>query len=288
MPIDRAERLWRALGFAGVGDDEVVFNDDDVEALRLITSLVDLGVVPPAAEASLARSLGQSMARLAEWQTGVVRDVVTDGGPPGQEVVPVAGSLVPVMEKLQSYVWRRHLAAAAGRVLAVPADSATLVVGFADIVSFTRLSRSLDDAELATFIEHFEATATEIVTERHGRVVKTIGDEVLFVADTPEAGAAIGLRLAGRVDVDEKFPAVRAGLAYGGVLSRLGDVYGPVVNVAARLTSLARPGTVLVDRGMRDALDDVPGYDLRRLRRVAVRGYAKLEPWVLRAGAPTA
>ncbi|MGH3648489.1 MAG: adenylate/guanylate cyclase domain-containing protein [Micromonosporaceae bacterium] len=286
VPLNRAERLWRAMGFASVGDDDVVFNDFDVEALQLLASLVQLGVVEPETEASLSRSLGQSMSRLAEWQSQVLRDVLVDSdGTARPGTVDAVAALVPVIERLQSHVWRRHLLAAAGRVLAVPAGdpaSAPLVVGFADIVSFTRLSRTITDEELAEFIEHFEGTAAEIIAEAHGRVIKTIGDEVLFVADVPADAAAIAVELASRIDTDEEFPKLRVGMAYGPVLSRLGDVYGPVVNVAARLTSLARAGTVLVDRTLREALTGVPGYRLRRTPRAAVRGYTRLEPWVLR------
>ncbi|MGH3716911.1 MAG: adenylate/guanylate cyclase domain-containing protein [Micromonosporaceae bacterium] len=286
VPLERAQRIWRALGFAGLGDDDVVFSEQDLEALRLIGSLVALGVVDQSAEAPLARSLGQHLARLAEWQTEVVRTVFGDvDGEPRPGAREALAALVPVMEKLQSHVWRRHLLATAGRLLELPAGepgSATLVVGFADIVSYTRLSRTIDEQELTEFIEHFEGTAAEIIAERHGRVIKTIGDEVLFVADAPADAAAIAIELAGRIDTDEEFPRLRVGMAYGQVLSRLGDVYGPVVNVAARLTSLARPGTVLVDRALHEALAEVPDFSFRRLRRVAVRGYARMEPWVLR------
>jgi adenylate cyclase len=288
VPIERAERLWRALGFASPADDEVVFTEDDVEALTLIGGLVAGGIVEPRAEASMARSLGQPLARLAEWQTTVIREVVADPDQPLEaqpQMVEAAAGLLPVMERLQSYVWRRHLAAAAGRVLAGPESdptSATLVVGFADIVSFTRLSRTVEDADLAGFIDHFEGTAAAIVAEHRGRVIKTIGDEVLFVADAPRQAAGLALDLADREAVDQDFPSVRVGLAYGPVLRQLGDVYGPVVNVAARLTSVARPGTVVVDRELASALDEESGFQLRKLRRVAVRGYRSLEPWVLR------
>ena len=74
----------------------------------------------------------------------------------------------------------------------------------------------------------------------------------------------------------DRLPPVRAGLAYGSVLSRFGDVYGPVVNIASRLTGLARPGTVLVDRDLAAALSDAGAYDIRRIRAVPVRGYHHL------------
>jgi adenylate cyclase len=291
VPVDRAQRLWRALGFASTADDEVVFTEDDVEALGLMGALVSGGVIDPEAEASLARSLGQPLARLAEWQTTVVREVVADPDEPlaaQPQLIQAVEALLPVMEKLQSYVWRRHLAATAGRMLAAPESdpqSKTLVVGFADIVSFTRLSRTIEDADLAEFVDYFEGTAAEIVAEQHGRIIKTIGDEVLFVADSPRQGADLAMELAARGETDEDFPTLRVGLAYGPVLSQLGDVYGPVVNVAARLTSVARPSTVVVDRELAAALDGESDLHLRKLRRVAVRGYRSLEPWALRPAA---
>ena len=86
-------------------------------------------------------------------------------------------------------------------------------------------------------------------------MIKTIGDEILFVADDPRAAAEVALQVTERgADEDDQFPQVRAGIAYGDVVSRLGDVFGPTVNIASRLTSVARPGTVLVDRGMHEVL----------------------------------
>lgn len=290
VPHERAQRLWRALGFAGVADDEVVFTDDDIDALVLFARLVERGVIDEDVEASLARSAGQALARLADWQAVLIREVASESGASGAtppDVVDAVRTLVPSLEKLLSYVWRRHLVAAVGRVLPVSSGdprSATLVVGFADIVGFTRFSRASSDAELVGFIERFEAATSEIVVAHGGRVIKMIGDEVLFLAYTPTSGADIALELANRDGDDDGFPRLRVGLAYGTVLNRLGDVYGPVVNVAARLTSLARPDTVLVDRAMMRVLADDARYGLHRLHRVSVRGYARLEPWVLRSG----
>jgi adenylate cyclase len=88
---------------------------------------------------------------------------------------------------------------------------------------------------------------------------------------------------------DDGFPAVRAGLAHGEVVARLGDVLGPTVNIAARLTSIARPGTVLVDDGAHERLgaDDASPFAFRRLRRTAVKGYQRLQPWALRRADPS-
>ena len=113
-------------------------------------------------------------------------------------------------------------------------------MGFADIVGYTRQSRSVSPDELARMLETFESIATTIVTDHDGRVIKTIGDEILFVADDPRAMARIALDLVEVPDAD--FPELRVGAAYGAVLSKLGDVFGSMVNIASRLTSLTPPG----------------------------------------------
>jgi adenylate cyclase len=289
VPLERAERLWRALGFASVADDEVVFGDSDVDALATIAGMVDSGVVGQDTEAALARSMGQAMARLADWQTTVLADALqARGATPGvQGTVDLATELVPVMERLQTYIWHRHLIAAAGRMVPVAVDDPladTTVAGFADIVGFTRLSRSLGEDELAALVERFEASTAGVIAEHGGRVVKTIGDEVMFTVRDPAAAAAIALELMAWVGADDDLPRLRIGMAHGRVISWLGDVYGPIVNVAARLTSVARPGSTLVDRGLAAELEELPGHTLRRVPRVSVRGYSGLEPWVLRPG----
>ena len=136
------------------------------------------------------------------------------------------------------------------RALSVDRDefaARTMAVGFADLVGFTSLTRELDDSRLGALVEGFESMASDVVASVGARLVKTIGDEVLFVADDAATAAEVALncRAAARA---RGAPDLRVGLASGTVLSRLGDVYGEPVNIAARLTSIARPGSVLVDR----------------------------------------
>jgi adenylate cyclase len=286
----RNERLWRALGFADIDDDEIVFTDSDVEALKLIDGLVCSGLIDPTVEAAAARAAGQSLSRLAEWEIGLLNDYVVSRAEnepdlaDGATVLRFAETILPVMEQLHSYVWRRHIAALAGRALASSPDelvSNVLVVGFADVVGYTRLTRNLTETELAELIERFESTAAEVIAAAAGRLVKTLGDEVLFVAADPVAAAAISLGLLDSINVDGELPDVRIGMARGNVLSRFGDVYGPVVNIASRLTSAAKPGTVLVDRELATALASEPGLRLRRRRPLSVRGYSNLSSWRL-------
>jgi adenylate cyclase len=295
VPLERARTLWRAMGFPDVGDDEAIFTDADVTALRLVGELEDAGRVQGAAVVGMARSMARSLARLADWQVGELQGVL--GAPAGSiteaQAVQASAEVVPVLEQVMVYMWRRQLAAAAGRVLTVSPEQSTggrVVVGFADLVSYTALTRRLDEPALAELIDRFESLALDVVSAGGGRVVKTVGDEVLFVADEAVAAAETALRLVERIEADDLLPSVRAGLAYGPVLSRLGDVYGPVVNLASRLTALARPDTVLIDMELAGALAGARHFELRRLRRRAVAGYGHLAPTLLRrsdgAGGP--
>ncbi|WP_244930780.1 adenylate/guanylate cyclase domain-containing protein [Nocardioides sp. W7] len=292
VPLVVAEQLWRLLGFPHAGDDDVAFTEADIEALRLTDDLMELGILSPQRQAALVRTWGRSYARLAEWQTTLLTDVAMESDDPVAEVTRLAEQVLPRVESLQSYVWRRHLASAASRTLAVGtvgtvgSPAAPLAVCFVDIVGYTSRSKALSETELVAWIEGFEDVVTGIVVDHGGRIIKNIGDEVLFVADDVAAAASMALEMTARgADPADDFPSVRAGLAYGDVVSRLGDVFGEVVNVAARLTSVARPGTVLVDRGAHEALDGDPSYSFRHLRRTPVKGYARLQPWVLRRGA---
>ena len=136
-------------------------------------------------------------------------------------------------------------------------------------------------------IERFESLAAEVIANASGRVVKMLGDEVMFVADDPVTGATIALGLLDAIEADGELPTLRIGMALGRVLSRFGDVYGPVVNIASRLTSAAKPGVVLVDVVLAAGLEDEPGLRLRRRRPKSVRGYSQLASWRL-TGVPVA
>ncbi len=273
VPSELAEELWRLLGFPTAGDDDVAFTAADVQALRWSSDLVRLGVLSPERQSALVRTWGRSYARLAEWQAALLADVTLEsaravggeGGPggrdPAETLAVLATEALERVEHLQSYVWRRHLATATSRLLAVDTTGAAgtqtsaMAVCFVDIVGYTSRSKSLGDAELVAWLEGFEAAVSDLVVQAGGRVIKNIGDEVLFVADDVAATVDVALAMAARgEDEHDDFPAVRAGVAHGDVVSRLGDVFGPTVNVASRLTSVARPGAVLVDRGAHDVL----------------------------------
>ncbi len=279
------EELWRALGFPATADDEKAFTDADVEALVKVRSLIEHGWLDEQTTVAMTRAMGQTLSRLAEWQVSTLTTSGLDVSGP-EWAVTRARELVPEVEQLIGYVWRRHMAAIGGRALAGEGEQMTsrlLTVGFVDLVNYTSLTRHIDESELAALIEKFDEIASGTVADQGGRVVKTVGDEVLFVADEPSAGARIGLEISSRIASDDSLPDTRTGMACGTVLSRLGDVYGEPVNIAARLTGIARPGSVLVDRSLAETLGDADEFRLRRLPPRPVRGYAMLHAYRLRA-----
>lgn len=296
VPDDLARALWRALGFPDTGG-AAAFTEADLDALRLVWELIGLGLLDEETAVVLARSLGQSTARLADWQAEAVgrllveqehlegRDVAEDPEVV-ERILARTASLVEPMERLLDYAWRRQLAAVLDRRLArtevIGEPSADGTVGFADLVGFTRLSRQLEDADLAALVEGFEAVSADVVASTGATLVKTVGDEILFVADDAGVAAetAMGLHAAHARDPD--VPQMRVGLASGPVLRRMGDVFGSTVNLASRLTALARPDTTLVDAASAAQLSTLPGMGLRQLAPRRVRGLGVIRVFELR------
>jgi adenylate cyclase len=289
MSLERTQRLWRALGFADLADDDPAFTDADVTALSRLSALIDTGVVQSGADASIARAMGQALSRLADWQTDLLAAVLADRAATTEaDVLRSSEELLPLMLDMQEYVWRRHLAANVDRLLpAAPAaaDRRVLAVGFADLVGYTTRTRGMGGQELGAMVEDFEGLAADVIARHHGRVVKTVGDGVLFTCPDPLEAVEIALRLPEEWTAPER-PPLRVGAAFGTVLTRFGDIYSPVVNLASRLTSVALPSTVLVDQQLARRLRGVPGYRVRPLPRVAVRGYEQLQPWLVRRRGP--
>lgn len=296
VPLVHTARLWSALGFPTAPDDDLAFTDADLEALEVSGRLLSDDAFDEAEELAVARTVGQSMARLAEWQANLLRRTIIDSGRADDPdaVLGAVETLIPLLERLQSYAWRRHLTATAERMMAglaaatddpaTTVDGDPVVVGFADIVGFTGLSRRVSDTELRSLLERFEAVSTEVVARHGARVVKMLGDEVLFTGTDVGEALAIAFGLHEMVPDDEGRLELRIGLARGPVLHRYGDVYGPVVNIASRLTSHARPGTVLVDQDLTEAVRARElDYEIRAVPQLSVRGYRHLRPHVVRA-----
>jgi len=267
VPVEVILQFWRALGLPAVEPDARVFGDLDVEAVETFVDLLQLGVADMSTAVQLARVFGLAMARIAEAELGATVSALSVS--PGSDSVEaavrfaeLADRSLPAVARLLEFVWRRHLQAATRRAILQggrrAAPSPVLTVGFADMVGFTSLSQQLDERQLAEVVTRFEAVAHDTVSSLQGRVVKMIGDEVMFVADEPAAGAAIGLRLAELYANDDLLSDVRVGLAVGPVLAQDGDYFGPVVNLASRIVRIADPGTVLVSDELHRVLTGEP------------------------------
>jgi len=301
VDVEMTRRLWRALGFVDLAPGVPLLAEADVAALAIAARLrAEQGIDARTADA-LARALGAAMSSLAEAQVDLVSDLLArdpalvllardDPHALVRRVLPLVEPIVEPMQSLLLYVWRRHLVAAAQRALAGagnPLGGRALAVGFADVVGYTSATRDMAAPELSDLVESFESRAHDAVVAAGARVVKTLGDEVMFVADAPRPAAEAGLALAAVFAAGTPVPPVRVGLAWGPALARAGDVFGPVVNLASRCASVARPSTVLVDREMAAELAGDPDWELRRVPTRRVRGYQHLTCWVLRR-APSA
>ncbi|WP_256090423.1 adenylate/guanylate cyclase domain-containing protein, partial [Actinacidiphila rubida] len=283
VSMDLASRFWRAMGFADIGQAKAL-TEADVLALRRLAGLVEAGLLSESMAIQVARSTGQTTARLADWQTDSFLEGLTEPPEPGmtraEVAYPLVELLLPELEEFLIYVWRRQVAAATSRVVQSDDEEAVdrrLAVGFADLVGFTRLTRRLEEEELGELVEAFETTAADQVAAYGGRLIKTLGDEVLFVADDPGTAAEIGMRLIETMIGDETMPALRVGMAFGTVTTRMGDVFGTTVNLASRLTSIAPRDAVLVDGDFAEALGEAGRQVHRRTEHVAHPGGDRAE-----------
>jgi len=216
-------RFWRALGFPDPGPNDRIFSDFDVEMLTLVHQLVELGLIARDEALQMTRVIGSSMARIASAQIDAIENRIdeptfVDGTEPA---VLRSRFLIPAMPQILEYTWKRHLQSAARRRMVretAARGGYVQSVGFADLVGFTALSQQLTDHELAEIVDRFEATAYDLVGSLGGRVVKIIGDEVMFAVDDVATSLQLALALAEAYHDDESLSDVRVGLARGPVL----------------------------------------------------------------------
>jgi adenylate cyclase len=297
VPLEVARRFWTAMGFVEPTPDERIFNDADVEALRTARDLIEQQITHPLLAVQQTRVIGLSMARVAEsavaaWEERRVMPLRGEEDPNelevDEEVITATQKLLESNQKFIVYIWRRHLAAAAKRGAAAQMTNTDEIplrgIGFADLVGFTKIAQDLDEPDLAELVDWFETSAHDTITSLGGRLVKMIGDEVMFTADRPETIADVGLAISDRHDEDERLPPVRVGLAWGPVLAREGDYYGPMVNLANRLVKAARPGTVLVNDLLQEKLAEREGFSMRRVPAPPMKGIGRVRVWRLKRG----
>ena len=287
VELDQARRLWRALGFPNAGDAPA-FTESDVDALTTLVGAVDSGAIDFDIAVRLTRAVGQTMARLADWQVATLAARVEQLEAGDEATGSRIGSALRIaeqvgipFEKLIVYSWRRHLAAAVARIEALGANDVDLhttqvTVGFADLVQFTALSNELGD-----LVEIFETRCADVIADHNGRVIKTLGDSVLFVSEDPVKAMDIALSIVDVIGHDNRLPDVRIGLSTGSVIMQLGDVFGPPVNMAARLTGVARRNRVITDRSTAELLPRGQ-FESRSLPPRPLRGFGIVEPVAVR------
>lgn len=276
---DEVARFWRALGFADPANRRVPARF--VDAQTVISQAATLWLGEETA-LGIARVIGASAAKLAEAIVDAYRiafevpelSAGTNYSDVVEGYIGITRDTLPAFETFVNEVFEAHLVRVAGSAWMPGEDSATtsreLAIGFVDLVGYTALARTLDARDLAALVNRFEGTVGDILVSHGGRPVKTIGDGIMFAADSPQAGGAAALALAAAFPDAAGVPPVRVGLAYGAVLSLYGDYFGEVVNLAARLVALANPGTVVVSEAVAQAGSE---HRFERLPEQALKGF---------------
>ena len=272
----RALSLSEAAARSGVGEEKLLaisraagFPQPDPQDRVFAEQFSDLAAGLTAAEAvfgreavlQLVRVMGATMARLAD---AIVSAFLINVEPGSSEDDPAklrvaranaeAAALLPTLTAGLEILLRQHLLAARRSSLGLAVDSGYesrhLCVGFVDLVDSTALAQQMTTTELGSVLSEFERVAADTVSAGGGRVVKLIGDEVLYTSVDAQSACAIALKLTSVFDRHPTVPPARAGVASGEVMLRDGDVFGPVVNLAARAVKLASPSEVVLPTAM--------------------------------------
>lgn len=291
---DAFDLFSTAFGYMPIGvspPGEIGYTPDDAE---LFAGLGSIGAVfTPEESLALIRVFGASISRMAEASVSLFlsevesRHIAEQGGE--LELAMKGRAATETLDGLMARldpVLRRHVMQTVERTRRATIDRDErfvyrYAIGFVDLVGFTSLSGAMDAPDLAAFLRDFEGLAFDVVTEAGARVVKLIGDEVMFAATDPAdaCAAARGLMEAFAHVAGEVLP--RGGLAYGSVLVRGGDYYGSVVNLASRLVGEAVPQEVLVTEEFADAAG---GCRFSPAGRRSVRGFPEpVRVWSLEA-----
>lgn len=267
LSADDVAHAWALLGLTVAGPDVAALSQADVDALSTWVALKS--VIGEDGAFGMLRVLGAAMARLAEAESTVIRagtpdiqmNYTHDELATAQAYRSVA-EFVPRIGALIDVVHRHHLTSARthfeGVLRGDTSASVVCGVGFADLSSFTALTQALTPAQLSALLTEFGATVADVVHADGGRVVKFIGDAVMWVCSSPERLAQAAIDLVDHPRALEEGLQVRAGLAYGTVLALNGDYFGIPVNLAARLVAAAAPRQILASAEFRDMLPEWP------------------------------
>jgi adenylate cyclase len=261
-------RLLRALGAPIPEDDQAVFSDADLEAAKRAKLFLDAGL-PESGVLETSRIVGISMASLADANRDMVGEAFTEPGIDERELAlryaAAAQTMAPLLGETLLHAYRIHLREAIRQAVVSETELAEgrlsgsddITIAFADLVGFTRLGESLEIEQIGELTGRLFELASE-AARPPVRLVKMIGDAAMFASRSPEPllDAVIGLVEAAGTD---EIPSLRAGVARGQALGRGGDWYGRPVNLAARITSFARPDSVVVDQSVKDSIAQLNG-----------------------------
>jgi adenylate cyclase len=276
--LDTTRRLWRALGFADPRPGDRMGGDLDVAVLKLVfdQDLTALGIEQLVQQ---TRIMSGAINRITELWVDQVR-VALDSGDPAQVdlTCEFTGDQDRTMWML-GYMHRRLLAAGLRRELGnrVSGGGAEQCAVFADLVGFTTLTERVGPLELSRLIGSFEAIAHDTVAEHGGRLVKTIGDEVLFATDDPGEAVDTAIELMRRA-ASAGLPPLRAGMDHGATVWFEGDLFGSTVNRAARLVAEAPAGAIAASTSVSDVASD---HDWTRLGMRHLKGVGDVAVQVL-------
>ena len=277
LPLELLTQLWLAMGFADPGPDQVTFTTSDIKAARTVAQFLAAGI-PLDAIVRITRVMAHDASRLSETIRLVVGESLIQPGATeldvGLRYADAAKQLVPLLTQLLEYMLAMHLKEqiksdlltqaelAAGRFEA----SVPIAAGFIDVVGFTELGEQIEAFELG-------AAAADLIELTHAgiappvKLIKSLGDAVLLVSPDVEALVTAGLGIVGSAEETESSPRLRMGIAMGEAISRGGDWFGRPVNLASRLTAVARPGSVLTVQAVRDELKDAFSWSFAGERR---------------------
>jgi adenylate cyclase len=270
LDLDVLQRFSAALGVPYPDPDERRGTEADLEAARRVKTFLDSGL-PEDGLLQVARTIGMGTARIAEANRElIVRTLIRPGDTErdvAQRFVAAADYMLPLVGPTVVYALQAHLLEQIRRDVIGATNLASgevggavnLTVCFADLVEFTRLGEEIAPEELGMVAGRLEEMASA-VAEPPVRLVKTIGDEVMLVSSEAEPMVAAALELIAAAEAEgQQFPWLRAGIATGLTLPQSGDYYGRAVNLASRLTNVARPGSVVLDEAAKDAAGE--GFD---------------------------
>jgi adenylate cyclase len=261
----------------------VEFDEEDVAVMKGLKAILEQGFGEEDV-IQVARTYGYGMSRVAQAEVRLFSknfiEPLRAGGMSDEQVTEKLQRMVPrLLEQLNeqvAHVHRRHLAIALQQVTSTDTGGSTetLAAGFVDLVGFSRIARDLEGDDLGELVSRFETLALERSVEKGVHVVKMIGDAVMFVSPDPEAAVGAAVAVVNAVAEDSGLPEARAGVDIGDAVSVGGDFFGRPVNIAARLTGFARPGTVVASEALIEALPQPA--DTSRIGRQRFKGVGQV------------